>query len=227
MAVSFFSLDTGFLSVIYPILRNPFFIVGFVLIVCVVIWIAFKQVEKREKSSRKFFDLMFDRQRREKPHAQSSKDLEKDALEGKLKSKADSLKGVEGELKDRKRIELAGREKMLRRKELEEKVKRQRKLKQREISLLRQAHTDRISTHDWIKPGGVGFDSYKGYDNMNWGLGNDSYGLDERNRIKGLIDSALNSYHKGELDEGGLSKTVLDYQRQLLEIEIRSKRSSY
>lgn len=223
-------LDGEVVAYFYGILSSSWFIGGIVFLLAVFMFWFFRSSEGKDSRKRSFFELAFDRQRREGAKAYDDDVDKPPAFESKLKSKEDELKSREDELKKRKRVELADRERILRKRELEEKVRRERKLKEREISLMRQAHKGRVSRHEWVRPTGFDFNYSRGY----WGGG--AYGglggggnvlAGEKQRIQGLIDSVIDRFHRGEIDEASFSKTVLDYQRQLIDVEVRMRGSSY
>jgi hypothetical protein len=224
-------IDDSILELIYSITSNPVFIaVVAVAVGAAMLWfLGF--YERRERFSKRFFDFAFEKQRGEKSIGPEEEiGIKKPSVEEKLKGKEDELKRKEDELKLRKREELAEREKLLRKKELEEKVKRERKLREREIALMRQAHVERVSMHEWVRPSGVGFDYMRGYGGIDvYGRyeRGDDFLVRERQRVRSLIDSAVSRFHSGEIDEAAFSKMVLDYQRQLIDIEVQLREAVY
>jgi len=222
-------VDEQLLSAVYSVVRSPFFIGGVAIVAAAgVLWFL-SVYERREKFTQRFFDLAFDRQRKEKALATLEEpEIKKPSLEENLHSKEDELKKKEEGLKTRKREELSERERLLRKRDLEEKVKRERKLREREISLMRQAHGERVSYHEWVRPSGMGFDYYRGYGRPVMyapPAGGDDFLVGEKQRIRSLIDAAVGRFHRGEVDEAAFSKMVLDYQRQLIDVEVQLRES--
>jgi len=222
-------VDSELLSTVYSVASNPFFIAGVAVVAAAVVFWFVRVFERRERFGQRFFDVAFERQRKEKALATVEEPvIKKPSVEEKLHSKEDDLRRREDELKARKREELSERERLLRKRDLEEKVKRERKLKEREISLMRQAHGERVSQHEWVRPSGVPFDYYRGYGRPSYyapPVGGDDFLVGEKQRIRGLIDAAAGRFHRGELDEAAFSKMVLDYQRQLIDVEVQLRES--
>lgn len=226
-------LDDELVGMIYRVLASAWFIAGVVFLFALFMFWFFRRFEGKGGSKKSFFELAFARQRKEGSSALEDEVLKPPAFEKKLKSKEDELKAKEDELKRRKRRELSDRARLLRKRELEEKVKRERRLKEREISLMRSAHKSRVSRHDWVRPSGFDFNYSRGY----WGGGlYGGYGglgggggnalVEEKERIQDLIDSAVNRFHQGEIEESSFSKMVLDYQRQLIDVEVKMRGSA-
>ena len=222
-------LDDELVGMIYRVLASAWFIAGVVFLFALFMFWFFRRFEGKDGVKKSFFELTFARQRNEGSSAIEDEFEKPPAFEKKLKSKEDELKAKEDELKRRKRRELSDRARLLRKRELEEKVKRERRLKEREISLMRSAHKSRVSRHDWVRPSGFDFNYSRGY----WGGG--SYGgyggfgdalSVEKERIQDLIDSAVDRFHRGEIEESSFSKMVLDYQRQLIDVEVKMRGSA-
>lgn len=222
-------MDEDWLFEVYSSSGTPVLIIGVCLFVTLATLAVLRFFGRREESGKGFFSRMFERQRVVNGRVKGDDAEKPPAVEKQLEGKEDVLKKREDELKSRKRVELSDRERVLRKRELEERVQKERRLREREVSLLRQAHTGRVSRHEWVRPSGVGFDFARGYVKSPHHVfaGSDDYLVKEKDRLRGLIDSAVGRFHRGELDDAVFSKMVLDYQRQLIEVEIQMRGSAY
>lgn len=196
----------------------------------IVLWLL-RAYWRRKTDSAEFFDKP--RENGGAIEKEEKKGVDADSEEKReLSKKEEELKSREDELKRKKHDELAQREAELLERELKEKSMRAAAASERSMALSSAFPGERVFTHDWIRPsgfpwaGGEGFfqESAAGFRARDGGVN----ALErERGRIRDMIEAASESYREGGLSESEFSRSVLDFQRQLIDVEIQLKGAGF
>ncbi len=179
---------------IYSLVSNPDVIIAVTLIVGIIVLVILKYIEKRDRRRQMIIDNEIIMARRHEPETPREEILP--TSPNRLQEKEEELRRVEEKLKARKRKDLEERELELRKKEDE--YSKNPETREETARGTATTHYDIERTTSRLKQL-----------------------QDERRRIKKMIELVEERYDRGELNKDSFTKMITEYQRQLVDLDIK------